>query len=117
MAKKWSEIEVAELERMIAVLKSELNSGNVPISYHPAWRSAQVGFTRGPKVLGRVMECCYRDKCPLLPALVVKNEKGALLAPGKNFWGKAKALGFYEGPIPEDSQCQLGRLPFCAEFF
>jgi hypothetical protein len=117
LVKNWSPNEVAELERMIAVLKSELASGNAPISYIPAWERAHVGRTRGGRVLGRVMKCCYLDGCPLLPAMVVKSEKGTLLVPGQNFWDKAKSLGAYAGPIPEKSQCQPGRLPFCAEFF
>ena len=117
MAKNWSSNEVAELERMIAVLKSELASGNAPISYIPAWERAHVGRTRGGRVLGRVMECCYIDECPLLPAMVVKSRNGTLLVPGQNFWDKAKSIGAYAGTIPEKSECRPGRLPFDAERF
>jgi hypothetical protein len=117
LVKNWSAKEVAELERMIEVLKCELESGNVPISYTLARQSAHVGNTRVGKVLGRVMQCCYIDECPLLPAMVVKSPKGILLVPGQNFWDKAKSIGAYAGTIPEISECRPGRLPFDAELF
>jgi hypothetical protein len=58
--------------------------------------------------LGRVFRRCVEAKVPFLNAIAVRQ---GTRVPGPAFWSKAHELGVYNGRIPDDKECRIGRLP------